>query len=237
MTPQPRQARSDAVSWSDDILDLTMPITDSMAAYPGEPTAHFESFTTVANDKVAMSTVHLFSQIGTHVDAPAHFIDAARSVDEIDLGRCMGPAAVVRLGTLAPGFEITAQLLATHDSVIAAHRRILLQTGWPVRAGRADYFLNWPTLAEDAIDYVVAHDIVLLGLDTPSPGTDATNAALHQALLAKDIVLIECLVNTDRLPDSFELTCLPLPLVGLDGSPVRAVARRHQAPPDWSEEP
>jgi kynurenine formamidase len=80
-------------------------------------------------------------------------------------------------------------------------------------------------LTQGAADYLASSDLKLLGLDTPSPGNDDSNVGLHRALLGAGIALVECLIGVHELPPLVELTCLPLPLVGLDGSPVRALAR------------
>jgi kynurenine formamidase len=59
-------------------------------------------------------------------------------------------------------------------------------------------------------------------MDTPSPSEEATES--HLALLGAGIIVVEALANLDKLPPRFTLCCLPLKLVGRDGSPVRAVA-------------
>jgi kynurenine formamidase len=207
------------------MVDMTMPLSPGMPAYPGEPGVNFERFTTLAEDQVEMSTIHLFSQVGTHIDAPRHFVAGGRGVDELDLHRCVGRAGTVRVGSLAAGTSISAEMLAEHEDILAAHRRVVVDTGWHARAGTPEYFRGWPTFDRGAVDYLLRHDLIFVGLDTPSPGTDDTNAELHRALFRDELALVECLVNTHLLPATFELLCLPLPLVGLDGSPVRAVAR------------
>jgi kynurenine formamidase len=209
-----------------------MPIADGMAAYPGEPTARFQSFSTIEHNQVAMTSVSLFSQLGTHMDAPAHFIPGALTVDELDLRACVGDAVVVRLGNLAPGTVIECDVLEECRDLIEGADRVVLSTGWSRRVGTATYFVDWPRLSTSAARFFVESGIRLLGLDTPSPGDDTTNPALHQLLLAEDLLLVECLVNVDRLPDRFTLICLPLPLVGLDGSPVRALATTMATPQD-----
>jgi arylformamidase len=207
------------------IVDMTMPLSPGMPVYPGEPGVSFEQFTTIADDRVEMTTVHLFSQVGTHIDAPRHFVAGGGGVDEIDLRRCVGQAGVVRLRPLEAGTSISAGLLAEHEKILAAHQRVIFDTGWHARAGTPGYFRNWPTFERGAVDYLLRHGLLFVGLDTPSPGTDDTNADLHAALFRDELALVECLVNTHLLPATFELLCLPLPFVGLDGSPVRAVAR------------
>ncbi|GIH64128.1 cyclase family protein [Microbispora siamensis] len=207
------------------IVDLTMPLEPDMPAYPGEPSVRFTPFTTIERDGVAMASVGLFSQIGTHVDAPAHFVPGTRTVERLDLAKCVGPATMLRLGTLAPGSVIGASHLMPFGPRLGAGARVILSTGWSSRAGTASYFQDWPVLGEDAVHLLDEAGIDFLGLDTPSPGTDITNVRLHSLLFRREIVLAECLVNVDLLPDRFELICLPLPLAGLDGSPVRAIAR------------
>lgn len=206
------------------IIDLTMPLSDGMAAYPGEPSAAFTPFTTIARDRVAMASVNLFSQLGTHLDAPAHFIDGGTTVDRLDLGHCVGDAVVVRLGPLGPGTVIDAERLDAVRGQWDGARRVVLSTGWSRLAGTPAYFADWPKLSVEAAELLHGAGVAFTGLDTPSPGDDGSNVALHQVLLRDDCVLAECLVNVERLPDRFTLICLPLPLVGLDGSPVRAVA-------------
>ncbi|MYV99213.1 cyclase family protein [Streptomyces sp. SID3343] len=210
---------------SGTVVDLTMPISHHMPAYPGEPTAVFETFSRVETDDVAMTTVHLFSQLGTHIDAPAHFTAGTRTVDRLDLARCIGPAHLVRLGTLAPGAVIDTDTLRRHADVLAVADRVVFSTGWSRRAGGPGYFRDWPVFTEDAAAYLASHAPLFVGLDTPSPGDDRTNPAIHRRLFADETALVECLVSVDDLPDTFEIICLPLPLVGLDGAPVRAVAR------------
>ncbi|WP_020501715.1 cyclase family protein [Sciscionella marina] len=206
------------------IIDLTMPIAAGMAAYPGEPGAAFTPFRTVDNDGVAMAHVQLFSQLGTHIDAPAHFLAGARTADRIELDRCVGPAHLIPLGPMAPGSVIGTETLREHAAVLAHAERLVFRTGWSARTG-ADYYRDWPVFTEEAIAYLASFGPRLIGLDTPSPGDEQTNPALHRRLFTQETALVECLVNVEALPEQFELICLPLPLVGLDGAPVRAIAR------------
>lgn len=209
------------------LVDLTMPITPGMAAYPGEPSASFDAYTTIENDDVAMASVTLFSQLGTHIDAPAHFVRGGRTVDQLDLARCVGEAVAIQLGPLEAGSLIDTALLETHRSMLETAERVIVSTGWSRRAGSPNYFRDWPEFTLESVEYLAEFDLLFVGLDTPSPGNDSNNQALHRVMFREEIALVECLVNVDELPAHFELVCLPLPLVGLDGSPVRAIALPH----------
>ena len=64
------------------------------------------------------------------------------------------------------------------------------------------------------------------------PSVDASGSKekpIHHALLGSDIVIYETLTNLDQLPllKPFEFYGFPLPFIGLDGSPVRAIGVIH----------
>ena len=57
------------------IYDITVPISERMPVWPGEPTVQIESTTRIAEgDKVNGSRVNICSHAGTHVDAPARAV-------------------------------------------------------------------------------------------------------------------------------------------------------------------
>lgn len=206
------------------IVDLTIPITHAMRSYPGEPTAGFTPFTSLADDGVEMWQLSLFTQLGTHMDAPSHFVIGGRSIDAVDLERCVGPAVVVSVSGTA-GCTIGIEPFIEHESAIVRTRRVVLQTGWARYVDERQYFEDWPVITREAALWLVERDCHLLALDTPAPHKEH-NPELHRILFSNEMVLLESLVNTDRLSPGAEvyLIALPLPFVGLDGSPVRVVA-------------
>jgi arylformamidase len=67
--------------------------------------------------------------------------------------------------------------------------------------------------------------VALIGIETPSLHPHhAIDAAYHRKLLGAEVMIVENLVGLEALPNEFELAVLPLPLVGLDGAPCRALA-------------
>jgi arylformamidase len=61
---------------------------------------------------------------GTHIDAPAHFIDGGKTVDQLDLGALIGPARVLDLTGVRT--EITAADL--EKAGLGDEGRVLLKT-------------------------------------------------------------------------------------------------------------
>ena len=108
--------------------------------------------------------------------------------------------------------------------MIRATRKIVLRTGWSSHWGHADYFVDYPVLAEPAAIWLVDRGIHLIGVDTPSVDREPNLA--HYAILGAHAVIVENLTALESIDrDLFELIVLPLPLRGLEGSPVRAIAR------------
>ena len=99
---------------------------------------------------------------------------------------------------------------------------MLLRTGWDAQAGGPGYFEGHPSLTAEAARWMASRGIVLLGLDTPSPAEEWEEC--HRVLLGAGVAIVEGLAGLHRLPARFTFIALPLRLIGLDGSPVRAAA-------------
>lgn len=205
---------------SDQIIDLTMPIADGMAAFPGEPTAVFTRFSSIDDGGIEMWNVGLFSQLGTHVDAPSHFISGGSSVESLPLAHGIGPAAVVDVDPASP---ITDAALRPFELAIRGTGRVVIRSGWDARVGTPEYWTGSPELTAEAAELLVSWGVTFLGLDVPTP-THSDLHRVHRILLSAGVLIAECLVGTSALADKFTIVCLPLPLVGLDGSPARVVA-------------
>src|SRR5206468_8174869 len=80
------------------IYDITVPIRSGMPVYEGDPGIEIKSWTALARGNSAnVSFLHFGAHTGTHVDAPAHFIEGARRIDALALETLIGRARVVRI--------------------------------------------------------------------------------------------------------------------------------------------
>lgn len=205
------------------IVDLSTELYHEKPASPGEPPTGFIAVNTVARYGWALTQIVLSTHMGTHMDAPAHFLEAGLTIDEIPLSQALGPARVLRIPKQR-GEEISVEELNRYGSVIEPGSRILIETGWSRLIGRTEYFEGFPGLSPAAARFLAERRIALLGLDIPSPHPTEYKI-VHETLFGAGIVILEELVNLAQLPDQpFLLIALPLRLKGLDGSPLRAVA-------------
>jgi len=101
---------------------------------------------------------------------------------------------------------------------------VLLATGsYPDPTVWSEDFLG---IDPSLVAALASRGVTLVGIDTPSvdPATSKDLPA-HQAFLAHDIAILEGIVLTEVPEGHYELIALPLPLVGFDASPVRAILR------------
>jgi kynurenine formamidase len=200
------------------LLDLTQPIAEGMPFNPDHFGPEITPYASIEPDGWRATRLVLDSHLGTHVDAPSHFVPEGITLDQVDLARLVGPADIVRIPDVRP----RAPLGSKHLPPTTAPR-LLLHTGWAEsRYGEPAYFTEYPFISPELAQEMVRRGVQLVGIDGPS--VDYEPGETHHILLEADILIVENLTNTSRVPDRIDLTVLPLPIVGGDGCPVRAVA-------------
>ncbi|MFD4431592.1 cyclase family protein [Nocardia sp. NPDC058497] len=218
------------------LIDLTLPIHTGMPVYPGDPEVLLEPALRVAADGVNVLGVHLGSQTGTHVDAPAHLDDSLPTLDELPLEHFTGPAQVVDARAVPARGVIGVDVF---DIDLVPGSIVLIATGWSAHWGTDDYLAH-PCLGPDAAQMLVDAGIRTIGIDAPSidlSEAEDLDLPAHRILCGAHAVIAENLTNLDRLlaaqsaGASIEVSLFPLRLSGADGAPIRAVARVGGVPP------
>ena len=204
------------------IIDLSLPFRDGDAGVSIQPHATF------AEKGYKTSDLALYSHAGTHLDAPEHWMEGGRTVDALDLQKCIGPATVIDLTHKPPDSQIMVDDLAMHAAQIVLGARLLLRTDWDLHADRDDYRTRFPRLSLSVAEWLAGRGVWLIGLETPSVASLTNRVELrdvHRALLSREVVIVESLANLRAITRrQVHFIALPLRLVGCDGSPVRAVA-------------
>lgn len=197
------------------IYEVTQPLYPGMTIYPGDPEVNFKRVLGIDSDGVELHSVSLGTHTGTHIDAPRHFFKEGKTVDRIDPSVLVGS---VRLH----GIEGIGRIGSADISSLKPGKRVIIKTGFNINNGE---MTDYPHILPDAARFLASCRVSLLGIDTPSvdpPGSDEC----HRILLKAGIVIVENLKLDGVPPGKYELLCLPLPLVGLDGSPARVLLRK-----------
>lgn len=208
------------------IIDLTHPIRAGMPVFPGTPPVEILESARLESDGFNELRMVLTTHTGTHLDTPFHLLAKGPGLNELPLSRFVGPAVVIDLRAVPAGGVAGPEYFRGREDRILFADFVLLLTGWSRFWGQPAYFSGNPLLSEEAAHYLSSFPLKGIGMDAASfDPVDSADLPVHHILLGKGILLIENLVNLEQLPETgTTFSCLPLPVEGGDGSPVRAVA-------------
>lgn len=206
-------------------MDLSHTISPDMPYFPGTEPPVFSKPFTLANHGFAEQKITILTHSGTHMDAPAHIFAAGATLEQLGLPHFVGSAVALDL-TRLPANVIAVDALRPFQHLLAEQDFVLLRTGWCEHWGKADYFSGYPVLSEAAALWLAGFNFKGIGVDAISfDSHDSTALPIHRIFLARNIVLIENLVNLEKvLAGEFVFCCLPLKIAETDGAPVRAIA-------------
>ena len=208
-----------------EIIDLSHPITANMPVYPGAEPPELIDLYSIDDDGFLEKKIIMYSHTGTHMDAPAHMIKEAKTLDQLPVDHFFGKACIVHVAA-RENHSIGIDALEPHQDLIKHSEFILLNTGWSKFWGSESYFHNYPVLSSEAASWLSNFDLKGIRSDTISPDEiGVTDSPIHKIFLRRNIVIIENLTNLDIVSgNSFTFSCFPLKIEQADGSPVRAVA-------------
>lgn len=207
------------------IYDISVPISDSVPIYEGDPKAKIDLCKAIANgDGVNVSQMCFGVHTATHVDAPNHFIEGTRRVDQLDLDKLVGDCRVI-------GVDDDVRAIGPeHLRGLGNARRVLFKTRnsafWnePDKGFRTDFTYISP----EAAKVLAESGIKLVGIDYLSVEKfGSKDFATHITLLEREVVILEGIDLREVAPGDYELICLPLKYIGGagDGSPARTILR------------
>lgn len=208
-------------------IDLSQTLEHGQPNFPCDPKISITTHQQIPALGYNLAQISMGTHQGTHLDAPFHFIADGKTIDQMQLEQFYGEASLIDLApdsALSPDTHLTVAMFEPHEHLFRPGAKIIYRTGWDRECGRDIYFNAFPTLDLETAEWIAAHKIGLLGMDTPTPSKEWLKC--HHILLGHgtEIVIVEGLVNLQRLPPKFVFIGFPLNIKGRDGSPIRAVA-------------
>jgi len=215
------------------ILDLSMPVAP-----------HFRWRTQLsitgdikAGDQFRISRLDAACHGFSHVDAQAHILADAPTIEQTPLEKVVGPCRVLDLRDARPEEALDAQRLAEADPGGAEGEILLLSAGWDRQRdwNTPEFWRHAPWLTRDAAEWLLTRRPSAVAFDFPQDypirllldGQEVPFAqhVTHDVLLRAGVTLIEYLVNTASLagPRTF-LCAAPLKIPHADGAPARVFA-------------
>lgn len=203
--------------------DITLTISPELVVWPGDPSVELAKISAISEGEVAnVSRIQMGVHTGTHVDAPYHFIDEGKTVDNLDIGLLTGRAYVLHL---PDEVDIITKELIENSAIPPRTKRVLFKTRnsrhWTTDHQKFDE--DYVALDAEAAAILIQRGVKLIGVDYLSVAPYSDTAPTHRVLLEAGIVVVEGLNLSEVQQGRYTLYCLPLKIAGVDGAPARAI--------------
>ena len=178
--------------------------------YPGDPSPVMDRVMSITNGDICnLTSFSMCAHNGTHVDAPFHFIEDGKAIDQISLERFVGPCYVAEHEGDVSAEDAEKMLAAAKALDSSCSRRILIKGNATVTSAAAKVFAS--------------DNILLIGNESQTVGPVDAPAEVHYILLGAEAVLLEGIRLANIREGRYFLCAQPLNLGGCDGAPVRAI--------------
>ena len=210
------------------IYDISVAVAPGLTpTYPGDPGIEVTSWNSISRgDPANVTAINFGAHTGTHVDAPAHFIEGAAGVASLPLEALFGEALVVEIPADADAVEERH----VDAAALGGATRVLFKTRgsgfWDEPGGR--FREDFVYVTPGAARALVAAGVRLVGIDYLSVERFGSEGfETHVTLLSAGVVIVEGLDLRAVGAGLYEFVCLPLKLAAGsgDGAPARAVLR------------
>jgi kynurenine formamidase len=212
------------------LYDLSHPLYHNCPGWPDFDVPVLNVDYNCALDGFNAETMTMNMHTGTHVDAPFHFIQEGRPLDQMPIDAFAGPSVVFDLREkVKPDSPITDEMLKPFMDQVQKGDIVLLCTGYGQKRGiNKAYLHEYPYLGGPGAELLAAAGVKGVGTDTLSIGGygSAEKACpAHLALLSKDLLIVEELCFPPEVLDGKRryFTAFALKMKGCGGAPARAV--------------
>jgi kynurenine formamidase len=230
-------------------IDLTWNFEESTVYWPTNVMFKHDTVFYGINDKGYFYSSFKYSAEehgGTHFDAPLHFAQGGRSIDQITVNELTGPGIVV---------DVSGQSSQNRDYLVTkvdfnewekAHGSIpeqsivLLHTGFGRFWGNPEKYtgtlksgvegvaeLHFPGLSPEAAEWLVKErKIKAVGIDTPSIDYgQSKDFRTHRSLCGNNVTAYENIASLELVPATGSyVVAAPMKIKGGSGSPLRLLA-------------
>lgn len=208
------------------MIDVTRPVISGMTVWPGDESVLLERTASISSGSmVNVSRVHMGVHTGTHVDAPLHFIDQGKSIDELDISLFTGWVRVVDARYVK---SINPEHICNLPG--ESGEAVFFKTSYSDKTLEGPFDPDYAGLSPEAADMLLDQGVRVVGIDALSiEQYNSQEFPVHYALLGKEVLIVEGLCLKDVAPGRYRYVCIPLNLKGSDGAPARVVLFNDQS--------
>ena len=204
------------------LYDISLTISEDFPTWPGDPPIKLKMISQIDKGDLANVT-HLSAPVhmGTHVDAPDHFLNNGNTVEDIPLDFLVGPVLVLEV----PSPEVITAGDLDALKIPEGTRRIIFKTSnseyW--KGEKHTFQKNFVALGSEAAARLVELGLNVVGVDYLSVAPYNEPIPTHKILLEAGVLIIEGLDLSRVSAGEYKLYCLPLKIAGSDGAPARVL--------------
>lgn len=201
-----------------DWIDITPPITDRLGVFPGDtPFRRNIAMDFKKGQHLLLSSIETTLHLGAHADSSGHYHAKGEGIEARPVSVYIGKTQVIQVkasgGRIAPA-EFS-------DTPILAPRVLFRTESFP---DPNHWSSDFRSFSPESLGYLADLGVILVGIDTPSVDPeDSKGLESHQILFHRNMAVLEGLVLSHVNPGLYTLVAPPLPIVGADASPVRAL--------------
>lgn len=203
-------------------IDLSVRVKKNNLNFPGDPPLEIAKVKNLTEDGFNLHQFSINMHVGTHIDFKSHM---SAKEETVEFEQFMGKANVIR-PVIVNGVVSTDDLIEKYRNLTYQERIVLLDLKHADKFNTKAYY-DYITFEPKIHNFLMENNIYLLGSDLPTFAYFKENDyRMHKELLKSGIYLLENLTNLTKLSSHIYLLALPLNIEGVDGSLVRAIAKK-----------
>lgn len=203
------------------IIDLSQPHDNGMNQFPGTPPVEIKQICNHDPDGFRLTDLHTVVHAGTHCDAPAHYIEGGKMIDQMPLDSFIGEAIMIDVDA-KDGKELPASILEGKD--VRKGDILLFRTNMSKSWNQEEYITDYPYLSVELAEKLVEIGVKAIGVDALSP-EPVDSDKIHKVILGAGITFIENLNNLDQIDvERFHFSAAPTLIANAEGGLARAYA-------------
>lgn len=206
---------------TNEVFDISITIQEGMLSFPGDTIPEIERIKEIEKAGYNLSKMQVSVHVGTHADAPTHFVKGGKYIDEIKPERFMGETQVIEIKNENKITKAELKELEIKSD------KLLFKTFNSEYLKEDSFNENFVYMTRQAAEYLVDLGVKLIGIDYLTiESLTSKDFAVHKLLLGNDVIILEAVNLIDIEPGLYNLLAFPLKLQNCEASPIRALLTR-----------
>ncbi|MDB6081102.1 MAG: hypothetical protein JWO53_374 [Chlamydiia bacterium] len=193
------------------MIDLTHSLNEAAPSWSGSCGFHAHICMDYAEGCRVMQ-YEMSAGIGTHMDAPLHFIKEGMDIASIPLKSLIAPLCVLHIDIEGnPDYLVSVEDLKAYEAkfgLIPEGALVAANFGWATYWDKPESYRNedshgmmhFPGFSPQTAAYLLERKIVGIGVDTLSPDGGNTAFPVHHLILGSGGYILENLASLDKVP-------------------------------------